>query len=64
MVERAWSFLDSDALVVCLGSSLHVGLGGRYLYTPEQYKITNEKLKDIVSKAGVPNAQMIEQRGQ
>jgi ubiquinone/menaquinone biosynthesis C-methylase UbiE len=39
-------------------------LGGRYLYTPQQHKITNEALKKIVHDSGVPNATVIDQRGQ
>ncbi|MFH1923594.1 MAG: methyltransferase domain-containing protein [Planctomycetota bacterium] len=39
-------------------------LGGRYLYTPQQYKISNEKLKTIVAESGVPGAKVVEHRGQ
>ena len=39
-------------------------LGGRYLYTPQQYKISNEKLKKIVRESGVPGAKVVEGRGQ
>ena len=39
-------------------------LGGRYLYTPEQHKISNDKLRKIVRESGVPAAKMIEHRGQ
>ena len=39
-------------------------LGGRYLYTPRKYRITNEKLKAIVAKCGVPGAKVITDRGQ
>jgi len=39
-------------------------LGGRYLYTPQQYKISNEKLKKIVRESGVEGAKVVEQRGQ
>ena len=39
-------------------------LGGRYLYTPQSYKISNEKLKKIVAESGVPGAKVVEHRGQ
>lgn len=39
-------------------------LGGRYLYTPQQHKITNEKLKQIVGESGVAGAKVVEHRGQ
>jgi len=39
-------------------------LGGRYIYTPQAYKITNEKLKQIVADSGVAGAQVVEHRGQ
>jgi ubiquinone/menaquinone biosynthesis C-methylase UbiE len=39
-------------------------LGGRYLYTPKKDRITNEKLKAIVAKCGVPGAKVITDRGQ
>jgi len=39
-------------------------LGGRYIYTPQADKISNEKLKKIVEECGVPGAKMIEDRGQ
>ncbi len=39
-------------------------LGGRYIYTPQSYKISNEKLKKIVSESGVPGAKLVEHRGQ
>jgi ubiquinone/menaquinone biosynthesis C-methylase UbiE len=39
-------------------------LGGRYLYTPHKYKVTNEKLKQIVRESGVEGAQVITDRGQ
>ncbi|MHC4401995.1 MAG: class I SAM-dependent methyltransferase [Planctomycetota bacterium] len=39
-------------------------LGGRYLYTPQQHKISNEKLKKIVRESGVPGANVVEHRGQ
>jgi len=39
-------------------------LGGRYLYTPQVHKISNEKLKEIVRESEVPGAQVIEARGQ
>ncbi|HYW78125.1 MAG TPA: methyltransferase domain-containing protein, partial [Thermoguttaceae bacterium] len=37
---------------------------GRYIYTPQADKISNEKLKKIVEECGVPGAKMIDQRGQ
>ena len=39
-------------------------LGGRYLYTPDKYRITNEKLKQIVAGCGVPGAKVVTERGQ
>jgi len=39
-------------------------LGGRYLYTPQQYKISNEKLKKIVRESGIPGSKVVEHRGQ
>ena len=39
-------------------------LGGRYVYTPHSYKITNEKLKQIVKESGVAGTQVITDRGQ
>lgn len=39
-------------------------LGGRYLYTPQQYKVSNEKLKEIVSELGIEGAKVVERRGQ
>jgi len=39
-------------------------LGGRYLYTPQQHKISNEKLKKIVRESRVPGAKVVEHRGQ
>ena len=39
-------------------------LGGRYLYTPQSYKISNEKLKKIVHESGVSGATVVEHRGQ
>lgn len=39
-------------------------LGGRYVYTPHAYKITNEKLRQIVKDSGVAGAQVITDRGQ
>jgi len=39
-------------------------LGGRYLYTPQAHRISNDKLKKIVREAGVPGATVIEHRGQ
>jgi len=39
-------------------------LGGRYLYTPQEYKISTEKLAELVRQSGVPGAQVIDERGQ
>lgn len=39
-------------------------LGGRYLYTPREHKITTEKLRKIVAELGVAGAQVIDARGQ
>ena len=39
-------------------------LGGRYVYTPQSYKISNEKLEKIVRESGVPGAKLVEHRGQ
>lgn len=39
-------------------------LGGRYLYTPQEDKISNEKLKKIVAESGVKGAKVVEDRGQ
>jgi ubiquinone/menaquinone biosynthesis C-methylase UbiE len=39
-------------------------LGGRYVYTPRTYKLSTEELKKIVREAGIPNAEVIEARGQ
>lgn len=39
-------------------------LGGRYVYTPHSYKITNEKLKQVVKESGVAGTQVITDRGQ
>ncbi|HUT89374.1 MAG TPA: class I SAM-dependent methyltransferase [Thermoguttaceae bacterium] len=39
-------------------------VGGRYLYTPAEHKISNEKLRKIVRESGVPGAKVVEHRGQ
>ncbi len=39
-------------------------LGGRYLYTSLEHKISNEKLKKIVADSGLSNAKVVEHRGQ
>ena len=39
-------------------------LGGRYLYTPQQHKISNDELKMIVRESGVAGAKVVEQNGQ
>jgi ubiquinone/menaquinone biosynthesis C-methylase UbiE len=39
-------------------------LGGRYIYTPQAYKISDEKLRQIVADSGVAGAQLVTDRGQ
>jgi ubiquinone/menaquinone biosynthesis C-methylase UbiE len=39
-------------------------LGGRYVYTPQSYKISNAKLQQRVAESGVAGAQVITDRGQ
>jgi len=39
-------------------------LGGRYLYTPREDRISTEKLAELVRQSGVPGVQVIDQRGQ
>ena len=39
-------------------------LGGRYIYTPQAYKISDEKLGQIVAESGVAGAQLVTDRGQ
>jgi ubiquinone/menaquinone biosynthesis C-methylase UbiE len=39
-------------------------LGGRYLYAPQENKISTDKLKEIVNTANVPGVQVIDWRGQ
>lgn len=39
-------------------------LGGRYVYTPQAYKISTRKLREIVRESGIPGAQVIDARGQ
>jgi ubiquinone/menaquinone biosynthesis C-methylase UbiE len=39
-------------------------LGGRYLYTPQEHKISTEILEQIVRDSGVPDARVIDERGQ
>lgn len=39
-------------------------LGGRYVYTPQQHKISTEKLRKIVANSGVAGAKVIDSRGQ
>ena len=39
-------------------------LGGRYLFTPAPYRISNDKLRQIVRESGVPGATVIDHRGQ
>jgi len=38
-------------------------LGGRYLYAPQESKVSTEKLKRIVAEAGIRGAEVIEARG-
>jgi ubiquinone/menaquinone biosynthesis C-methylase UbiE len=39
-------------------------LGGRYLYAPSKDKMSNEDLRKIVERSGVPDAKVITERGQ
>jgi ubiquinone/menaquinone biosynthesis C-methylase UbiE len=39
-------------------------LGGQYIYTPQAYKISDEKLGQIVAESGVAGAQLVTDRGQ
>jgi ubiquinone/menaquinone biosynthesis C-methylase UbiE len=39
-------------------------LGGRYVYTPQVHKISTEALKKIVRETGIPDAEVIDARGQ
>jgi len=39
-------------------------LGGRYLYTPQMHKISNQKLSEIVAKSGIDGIKVIDVRGQ
>ena len=39
-------------------------LGGRYLYTSAEHKITTESLRKIVADTKLPNAKVIADRGQ
>jgi ubiquinone/menaquinone biosynthesis C-methylase UbiE len=39
-------------------------LGGRYLYAPSEDKMSNEDLREIVERSGVPDAKVITERGQ
>jgi len=39
-------------------------LGGRYLYTPQKHKISDEKLCEIVARSGVAGATVVTDRGQ
>ena len=39
-------------------------LGGRYLYTPHEDRISTEKLAELVRVSGIPGAKVIDQRGQ
>jgi len=39
-------------------------LGGRYLYTPREHKITTEELRKIVAESGIAGSQVIDARGQ
>ena len=39
-------------------------LGGRYVYTPQKYKISTQALKKIVHDSGIAGAEVIQARGQ
>jgi len=39
-------------------------LGGRYLYAPEEYKITTEELRESTGKTGIPDIRINLMRGQ
>ena len=39
-------------------------LGGRYIYTPQAYKMTDDQLQRAVVESGVPGAQVVTDRGQ
>ncbi len=39
-------------------------VGGRYVYTPQPYRISTEALRRIVRESGVPGATVIDARGQ
>jgi ubiquinone/menaquinone biosynthesis C-methylase UbiE len=39
-------------------------LGGRYLYAPQKYKMTIEKLRTVVAESGVAGVEVIDARGQ
>ena len=39
-------------------------LGGRYLYTPHEDRISTARLAELVRESGVPGAKVIDQRGQ
>jgi ubiquinone/menaquinone biosynthesis C-methylase UbiE len=39
-------------------------LGGRYLYTPQPHKISNDDLSRIVRDTGIAGARVVDQRGQ
>jgi SAM-dependent methyltransferase len=39
-------------------------LGGRYVYTPQEHKISTEKLRQIVEQTGIAGASVVEGRGQ
>jgi len=39
-------------------------LGGRYVFTAQKFKIPTESLRKIVAESGVPNAEVIDDRGQ
>jgi ubiquinone/menaquinone biosynthesis C-methylase UbiE len=39
-------------------------LGGRYVFTPEEHKLTTEELRKIVAATGIAGASVVEGRGQ
>ncbi len=39
-------------------------LGGRYLYTPQQHKISTQRLREIVAETGIKGAEVSDDRGQ
>ncbi len=39
-------------------------MGGRYLYTPREHRMSTERLREIVAESGVAGAEVIDARGQ